>query len=167
MTKQEQIFSSNLLFLGLGYLVVEEVDDGWYQYDTDTILADPSGSRWPCWNWTITNPGGLDRRDRSRTSFVSRLTFLKCRDYPSRRDRLFFFSVETPRDNHYISTGRNIQPLVKMAVKRSRWLLDVSDGDQCLPDESWGIQCCQPSKSCKNWWKMSWQHYFRLKIADE
>ena len=37
--------------------------------------------------------GGLDSRDqsRSRTSFVSRLTFLICQDYPSRRDRLFFF----------------------------------------------------------------------------
>ena len=45
------------------------------------------------------------------------------------------------------------------------------DGDQCLPDGSRGIQCCQPSKSCKNWWKnqknrtnMSWQHCLRLKL---
>ena len=42
--------------------------------------------------------GGLDSQDlsrsRSRTSLVSRPTFLKCRDYPSRRDQLFFFSIE-------------------------------------------------------------------------
>jgi hypothetical protein len=46
----------------------------------------------------IFNLGGLDSRDqsrsRSRTSFVSRLTFLKCQNYPSHRDQLFFFSVE-------------------------------------------------------------------------
>ncbi len=29
----------------------------------------------------------------------------------------------------------------------------VTNGDRCLPDSSRGIQCCQPSKSCKNWWK--------------
>jgi hypothetical protein len=44
--------------------------------------------------WNIFKFGGLDSRDqsrsRSRTSFVSRLTFFKCRDYPSRRDQLFF-----------------------------------------------------------------------------
>ena len=57
----------------------------------------------------------------------------------------------------------------------------LTDGDQyftnvdrCLPNASWGIQCCQPSKSCKNLWKnqknrtnMSWQHCFRLKTANE
>ena len=44
------------------------------------------------------------------------------------------------------------------------------NGDQSLPDGSRLFQCCQPSKSCKNWWKnqknrtnMSWQHCFRLK----
>ncbi len=51
------------------------------------------------WTWGIKiKPGGLDSQDqsrsRSRTSLVSRLTFLKCRDYPSRQDQLFFFSVE-------------------------------------------------------------------------
>jgi hypothetical protein len=41
----------------------------------------------------------------------------------------------------------------------------VTDVDRCLPDGSLGIQCCQPSKSCKNWWKyqknakkIGWQH---------
>jgi hypothetical protein len=38
---------------------------------------------------------------------------------------------------------------------------------QCLPDCSRGIQSCQPSKSFKNWWKMSWQDCFRLKTANE
>jgi hypothetical protein len=42
--------------------------------------------------------GGLDSRDqsrsRSKTSFVSRLTFEKCRECPSCQDQLFFFSVE-------------------------------------------------------------------------
>jgi len=42
----------------------------------------------------LTKPGGLNSRDqsrsRSRTSLVLRPTFLKCQDYPSRRDRLFF-----------------------------------------------------------------------------
>ncbi len=40
----------------------------------------------------LTNPGGLDSRDqsrsRSRTSLASRLTFLKCRDFLDCRDRL-------------------------------------------------------------------------------
>ena len=51
----------------------------------------------PFWSqfWsTKCNLGVLYSRDqsrsRSRTSFVSRLTFLKCPDYPSRRDQLFF-----------------------------------------------------------------------------
>ncbi len=42
----------------------------------------------------------------------------------------------------------------------------------CLPDGSQGIQCCQPSKSCKNWWKyqknskkMGWQHCICLGIT--
>jgi hypothetical protein len=52
---------------------------------------------WLALLWDFVSPGGLDSwdrsRSRSRTSFVSRLTFLKCRDYPSRRDQLFFFSV--------------------------------------------------------------------------
>jgi hypothetical protein len=26
----------------------------------------------------------------------------------------------------------------------------LTDGDRCKPDASRGIQCCQPSKSCKN-----------------
>ncbi len=43
-----------------------------------------------------------------------------------------------------------------------------TDGDQCLPNGGRGIQCYQPSKSCKNWWKnrtnMSWQHCLRLKL---
>ncbi len=30
----------------------------------------------------------------------------------------------------------------------------LTDRDQCLPDGSWGIQCCQPSKNCKNWSKI-------------
>ncbi len=42
--------------------------------------------------------GGLDSRDqsrsRSRTSFVSRLTFENCRDYPSCRGQNFLSSVE-------------------------------------------------------------------------
>ncbi len=42
--------------------------------------------------------GGLDSRDqsrsRSRTSFVSRLTFENRRECPSYWDQLFFFSVE-------------------------------------------------------------------------
>ncbi len=46
----------------------------------------------------IGSPGGLDSRDllrsRSRTSFVSRLTYLKCRDYPSCQDQLFFSLVQ-------------------------------------------------------------------------
>ena len=29
-----------------------------------------------------------------------------------------------------------------------------TDGDRCLPDGSQGIQYCQPSKSCKNGWKV-------------
>ena len=45
----------------------------------------------------IINPGGLNVRDKSRsrskTSIVSRLTFENRRDYPSRRDQLFFFLV--------------------------------------------------------------------------
>ncbi len=46
----------------------------------------------------ILNFGGLDSwdqsRSRSRTSFVSRLTFLNCRDFLDGRDQLFFFSSE-------------------------------------------------------------------------
>jgi hypothetical protein len=42
----------------------------------------------------ISNHGGLDSRDqsrsRSRTSYVSRLTFLNCRDFLDGRDQLFF-----------------------------------------------------------------------------
>jgi hypothetical protein len=44
------------------------------------------------------NLGGLHSQDQSRsrlrTSFVLRLTFFKCRDYPSRQDQLFFFLVK-------------------------------------------------------------------------
>ncbi len=39
-------------------------------------------------------------------------------------------------------------------------ITDITDGDQCFTDCDWclpngshGIQYCQPSKSCKNWWK--------------
>ncbi len=61
MTKKEYIFSYKLLFLGLGYLVVEKVYNSQYRYDTDTdtdtdtntILADAIGSGWPCWNQTV------------------------------------------------------------------------------------------------------------------
>jgi hypothetical protein len=41
-------------------------------------------------HWIFCNPGGLDSwdqsRSRSRTSFVSRLTFLNCRDFLDGRD---------------------------------------------------------------------------------
>ncbi len=62
--------------------------------------------------------------------------------------------------NRYILTGRNCQQCLSM----------LTDGDLYLPNGSWGIQCCQPSKSWKNWWKnqkngtkIIWQHRFRLK----
>jgi hypothetical protein len=40
-----------------------------------------------------TKPGGLDSRDqpRSRTFFVSRLTFENCRECPACRDQQIFF----------------------------------------------------------------------------
>ncbi len=48
-----------------------------------------------------------------------------------------------------------------------------TDGDWCLPNGSRGIQCCQPSKSCKNWWKyqknakkMGWQHCILSVVID-
>ena len=54
-------------------------------------------------NWKKFKVGGLDSRDqsrsRSRMSFLSRLTFLKCRDFLDGRDRPFFlgwdFKIET------------------------------------------------------------------------
>jgi hypothetical protein len=45
-------------------------------------------------HWQISKVGGLDSRDqsrsRSRMSFMSRLTFLKCRDFLDGGDQLFF-----------------------------------------------------------------------------
>ncbi len=71
-----------------------------------------------------------------------------------------------------------------MLTNAGRWLADITDyywcftdagrclpdGDQYLPNGSQGNKCCQPSISCKNWWKnqqngtnMSWHPYFWLK----
>ncbi len=76
-------------------------------YDKDSIEYKPShlaysskfwktkkqGKR--CWK---TKVGGLDSQDqsrsRSRTSFVSRLTFLNCQDFLDGWDQLFFFLVK-------------------------------------------------------------------------
>ncbi len=43
-----------------------------------------------------------------------------------------------------------IRPILRCFTDGDRCL---PDGNRCLPDGSRGIQCCQPSKSCKNWWK--------------
>ncbi len=50
------------------------------------------------YKWLFAKVGGLDSQDqsrlRSRMSFVSRITFLKCQDFLDGRDHLFFFSVK-------------------------------------------------------------------------
>ncbi len=52
---------------------------------------------------------------------------------------------------------RPILPILQMFTDVYRCFTDgdrcLPDGDRCLPDGSWGTQCCQPSKSCKNWKK--------------
>ncbi len=61
-------------------------------------------------------------RSSSRMSFVSRLTFLKCRDYPSRRDQLFFFSVEIFKIEIFQSRFIFIKIFIEIVETKSRYL---------------------------------------------
>jgi hypothetical protein len=87
-----------------------------------------------------------------------------------------------------ISTSTGFVPNGEKVADRSWWLPMVTNitnfyqwwlmfnpwwpmFTRCWPDGSQGTQCCQPSKSCKNWWKnqknrtnMSWQYCFGLKV---
>ncbi len=116
---------------------------------------------------TFINPGALDSRDqsrsRSRTSFVSRLTFLNCQDFLDGRDQLFFFSVEifkimifqsrlwrvkifveiveTRRDCRDLSRRMEIFEICRDAVKICREISTLSRPFESENDEkSWRIE---------------------------
>ncbi len=40
----------------------------------------------------------------------------------------------------------------RQPIEGNQYCRCFTNGDRCLPHASRGIQCCQPSKSCKNWW---------------
>ncbi len=72
--------------------------------------------------------GGLDVRDqsRSRTSIASSLTFENGRDYPSRRDQLFFFSVEISKIETFQSRLCRVKIFVEIVETQSRCSRDLS-----------------------------------------
>jgi hypothetical protein len=77
----------------------------------------------------IGSPGGLDSRDlsrlRSRTSFVSRLTFLKCRDYPSCQGQLFFSLVQIFKIKIFLSRFIFVEIFIKI-VETNQDFQDLS-----------------------------------------
>ena len=103
--------------------------------------------------WLIKG-GGLDSWDQSRsrlrTSFVSRLTFLNCRDFLDGRDRLFFFSVEIFKIEIFQSRLWRVEIFVEIvkifeicrdAVKICREILTLSRPFESENDEkSWRIE---------------------------
>ena len=112
--------------------------------------------------------GGLDTldqsRSRSRTSFVSRLTFENRREYPSRRDQLFFFSVKILKIEIFQSRFIFVEIFIEI-VETNRDCQDFRDLSRLF--EIFEI-CCNFSRFIKisrHYW--DFLRYFRIKNLDK
>ncbi len=90
----------------------------------------------------VTKLGGLNVRDQSRsrprTSITSRLTFENGQDYPSCRDQLFFFSVETLSRRDFCQDCRDTSRLSRFVeIVKICW--DLSRRSRDLSRCSWDL----------------------------